>query len=223
MTIIDDYKTYRSYVEDCRDNPLHGEEFQCIKTGLTGPGIPAFCHPERCQLLFVGDFPSKDEIAQTSKFRSPFIDRRGKLLTEALREAGLYGDDRMGFTNLVKCMMPTRRSFKKCCETCHWSMQMELDIIRPLVVVLLGESVAKFAYPEIVEQMGGWHTIIGEEFDYFDTHLLFLPDPIDFKTGSGQDKDTVTYRFHLVVPLIKIKQRLMSHDDYFMLAYQKEA
>jgi uracil-DNA glycosylase len=222
MSTIDDYKNYRNLVESCCGNPLHGKNFACVEANLVGPGIPAFCHPERCQLLFVGDFPTKSEIDQQTKFRSPFVDQRGKLLTVALVDSGLYGDDRMGFTNLVKCHMPTRRSWKKCSKTCSSFMQIELDIIRPLTVVLLGEAVGKIAYPEVVDAAGGWSHLLAEEIDYFDTHLLFLADPIEFKpTKRGEERDRVSYRYQFVEPLIKVKSRLMSHGDYHMFMYEE--
>lgn len=223
--IIERYKVERQYVEQCRDNPLHGADFPCVKAKLIGPGIPGFYHPERCQILFVGDFPTKAEVDSTDKFRSPFVDpkSKAKAMTKALQDSGLYGDDRVGFTNLVKCSMPTRRSWKKCAEQCLLlHLTAELEVVRPLLVVLLGEPVAAAVTPAVIDTYG-YYTMNGETFTVDDTQYMYLEDPSEFLTGSGQSRKATEYKYLFIEKLKSIKEDfMMDHDEYFAFTYAEE-
>ena len=114
------------------------------------------------RIVFVGEAPGKDEDVRGE----PFVGRAGKILDEALADAGV-GRGEVYITNLVKCRPPkNRRPRKDEIVACSGYLSSELKDLRPTVVCALGQTVAKSLFGEpgsmkglvgkaIPKQMGG--------------------------------------------------------------------
>jgi|GEM_PF-258724 len=97
-------------------------------------------------LVIVGEGPGEDEDSRAR----PFVGRSGQLLNKILAEAGIKRED-VWMTNIVKCRptglnqnnrvtnRPPRASEVKACQ--RW-LGTELDIIRPRIIIALGNSAA---------------------------------------------------------------------------------
>lgn len=89
-------------------------------------------------IVFIGEAPGREEDLKGE----PFVGRGGRLLDDALREAGV--DRSMIFIcNLVKCRPPSnRRPRKDEIAACSRFLESELRDVKPKVVCALGQTVA---------------------------------------------------------------------------------
>jgi DNA polymerase len=92
------------------------------------------------KLLFVGEGPGAEEDAQGL----PFVGRSGKLLDRlVLEEIGLTRD-RFYIANVVKCRPPGNRDPRPDeVEACRPWLEQQLALLRPRVVVTLGNFASK--------------------------------------------------------------------------------
>jgi uracil-DNA glycosylase family 4 len=92
------------------------------------------------KLLFVGEGPGAEEDAQGL----PFVGRSGKLLDRlVLEEIGLTRD-RFYIANVVKCRPPGNRDPRPDeVEACSPWLEQQLALLRPRVVVTLGNFASK--------------------------------------------------------------------------------
>ena len=85
----------------------------------------------------------------------PFVGAAGRQLEGLLKDAGLNRDD-VYITNVVKCRPPeNRRPTDPEAEACHPYLERQIELLRPMVVVLLGDSALKRFLPE--QTLGGAH------------------------------------------------------------------
>jgi DNA polymerase len=93
----------------------------------------------RSPIVFVGEAPGKEEDLRGE----PFVGRAGKILDDALREAGIAREDAY-ISNLVKCRPPNNRKPRKDeIEACSQFLSSELKAIKPRVVCALGQTAAE--------------------------------------------------------------------------------
>ncbi|MDE1829699.1 MAG: uracil-DNA glycosylase [Thaumarchaeota archaeon] len=87
-------------------------------------------------VIFIGEAPGRNEDLQGE----PFVGTAGKILSEALEYAGFVRKD-IYITNIVKCRPPNnRRPNKQEIDTCSIYLQKELEIIRPKIICILGNT-----------------------------------------------------------------------------------
>lgn len=90
-------------------------------------------------LVFIGEAPGRDEDLKGA----PFVGRAGKVLDSALSSAGV-SREMVYITNLVKCRPPgNRRPRTDEAEACQAQLDAELSGGHPVVVCLLGQTVAR--------------------------------------------------------------------------------
>lgn len=95
--------------------------------------------PSDARVVFVGEAPGHFE----EKEGRPFVGLAGKFLTRELEKIGLQRKE-VYITNVVKCRPPQNRKPKP--EEVKESipiLEEELDIIKPNIVVLLGDTAVK--------------------------------------------------------------------------------
>ena len=87
-------------------------------------------------VVFVGEAPGRNEDLHGE----PFVGVAGKKLSLALENAGVSRDD-VYITNTVKCRPPKNRvpSVKEK-ETCNEYLQKEIEIIKPKMICVLGNT-----------------------------------------------------------------------------------
>ncbi len=108
-----------------------------------GPADPA--------VVLIGEGPGRNEDLQGR----PFVGAAGKQLEGLLREAGLGRDD-VYITNVVKCRPPeNRRPTDAEADACDPYLKRQLQLLRPMVVVLMGDSALKRFLPG--QSLGGAH------------------------------------------------------------------
>ncbi|MDR0453466.1 MAG: uracil-DNA glycosylase [Deferribacteraceae bacterium] len=85
-------------------------------------------------LMFIGEAPGGDE----DKTGRPFVGRAGQLLTKMI-EAMKYKREDVYIANVVKCRPPENRNpFKDEVDACIGFLKIQIDIIKPKVIVCLG-------------------------------------------------------------------------------------
>ncbi len=91
-------------------------------------------------IMFIGEAPGRDEDISGR----PFVGRGGRLLEEALEDAGVRRDQ-VRISNLVKCRPPGNRRPKKdeteICTSLY--LMSEIEAVKPRVVCALGQSSAE--------------------------------------------------------------------------------
>ncbi len=99
--------------------------------------------PSDAPVVIIGEGPGRNEDAQGR----PFVGAAGKQLEGLLKEAGLRRDD-VYITNVVKCRPPeNRRPTGAEADACQPFLERQLELVRPKVVVLLGDSALKRFLP----------------------------------------------------------------------------
>ncbi len=112
--------------------------------------VPGEGRPDAAVVL-IGEGPGRNEDTQGR----PFVGAAGKQLDALLEQAGLAREE-VYITNVVKCRPPeNRRPTGEESEACHPYLERQLRLIRPEVVVLLGDSALKRFLPD--ESLGGAH------------------------------------------------------------------
>ena len=109
--------------------------------------------PARAPLMLVGEQPGNDEDLKGH----PFVGPAGRVLDKALVEAGI--DRKKVFvTNAVKHfkheMRGKRRLHKRPdpgeVEACRWWYQIELDLVKPKLIVALGATAARSIFQRVI-------------------------------------------------------------------------
>ncbi|HEY8590624.1 MAG TPA: UdgX family uracil-DNA binding protein [Naasia sp.] len=126
----------RAAAPDCRGCELYRDATQVV----FGTG------PERARLMLVGEQPGDSEDRQGE----PFVGPAGKLLGDALAEAGIALDDAY-VTNAVKHFRFELRGKRRIHKSpavahigaCNPWLEAELRAVRPEVVVALGATAAR--------------------------------------------------------------------------------
>lgn len=104
--------------------------WQEAKHGVPGEG------PLNAKVMLVGQNPGADED-ETGR---PFVGRAGKFLTKALAENGIKRED-VFITNIVKHISPqNRKPFADEVAACLPYLNMQISVIKPKIIVLLGAS-----------------------------------------------------------------------------------
>jgi len=94
-------------------------------------------------LMFVGEGPGADEDARGE----PFVGRAGKLLTQLIEGIGLTRAD-VYIANVVKCRPPGNRDPQPDeIEACAPWLDRQLELVRPRVIVTLGNFATKLLHP----------------------------------------------------------------------------
>ena len=113
---------------DCERCPLARHRTQVVP----GSGDPG------ARLMLVGEAPgaSEDEGGE------PFIGRAGRILDNALEEAGL-SRERVWIANTVRCRPPDNRTPRDVeVATCSFQLEAEIASVRPRVLIALGATAA---------------------------------------------------------------------------------
>ena len=88
------------------------------------------------KLMFIGEAPGRNEDEQGK----PFVGVAGKILTEALSEAGLPRE-RVFITNLVKCRPPNNRvPTDEERDSCRPYLNRQIKLICPKIICILGRT-----------------------------------------------------------------------------------
>ena len=90
------------------------------------------------EIMIIGEAPGKDEDLKGE----PFVGRAGKLLNEFLDSINLYRGN-IFITNTVKCRPPENRNPEtQEISACAHYLDMQIKIINPKVIILLGKIAA---------------------------------------------------------------------------------
>jgi DNA polymerase len=107
--------------------------------------------PPDAGVVIIGEGPGRNEDLQGR----PFVGAAGKQLDELLKHARLSRDE-VYITNVVKCRPPeNRRPTGAEADACRPYLERQLGLLRPKVVVLLGDSALKRFLPD--ESLGTAH------------------------------------------------------------------
>ncbi|MDT7809306.1 MAG: uracil-DNA glycosylase [Acidobacteriota bacterium] len=123
------FEDIRADIGECVRCPLH----EGRKTIVHTEGHPT------ARLMFVGEAPGADEDASGR----PFVGRAGQLLNKIIEAIGLKRDDVL-IGNVNRCRPPANRTpTTEEARTCKPFLLREINIARPDVIVVLGNTAMK--------------------------------------------------------------------------------
>ncbi|MDD3607372.1 MAG: uracil-DNA glycosylase [Candidatus Moranbacteria bacterium] len=100
---------------------------------------------QKAEIMFIGEGPGKNEDEQGK----PFVGAAGKFLDEMLQLIGFRRED-IYIANVVKCRPPGNRDpLPDETEACWPWLELQLKLIKPKVIVLLGRHSATRFIPNI--------------------------------------------------------------------------
>ncbi len=92
--------------------------------------------PASAEIMMVGEAPGREE----DLIGKPFVGRAGRLLDEALEQAGIERQ-KVFITSVIKCRPPQNRKPKKAeIDQCRPYLQAQIEIIQPKIICLLGNT-----------------------------------------------------------------------------------
>jgi len=104
--------------------------WQGAKHGVPGEG------PLNAKVMLIGQNPGADED-ETGR---PFVGRAGKFLTKTLAEFGIKREE-IFITNIVKHVSPkNRKPYPDEAAACLPYLNIQITVIKPKIIVLLGAS-----------------------------------------------------------------------------------
>jgi DNA polymerase len=122
-------KKLEKEIKECTKCELHKNRTNPV----LGEGNP------NAVLMFVGEAPGADEDKQGR----PFVGRAGKLLTKLIEQAG-HKREEFYIANVNKCRPPGNRTPTiEEQEACFPFLEMQIQIINPKVICLLGAAAAR--------------------------------------------------------------------------------
>jgi len=145
--------------------------------------------------MFVGEQPGDQEDRQGA----PFIGPAGRVLDDALHEAGI-DRDRVYVTNAVKHFKWTPRGKRRIhqkptreeVKACHPWLESELSLVRPDVLVLLGATAAQAV-------LGPSFRVTVDRGKLLDValapHVLATVHPSSILRGAPEDRDRAMAAF----------------------------
>lgn len=141
-------------IGNCVRCPLHEGRTKIVhSTGNTN-----------ADLMFVGEAPGADEDAQGV----PFVGRSGQLLNKIIESIGLKRED-VFVGNINRCRPPGNRTpTLPEAKTCKPFLLREITIVRPKVIVVLGNT----ACQNLLETKVGITKLRGEFQDYFGVKVM---------------------------------------------------
>jgi len=142
------FEDIRADIGECVRCPLHQGRNTIVHT----EGDP------KARLLFVGEAPGADEDA-TGR---PFVGRAGQLLNKIIEAIGLKREDVL-IGNVNRCRPPANRTpTTEEARTCKPFLLREINIARPDVIVVLGNTAMK----NLLDTKEGITRLRGEFQDY---------------------------------------------------------
>jgi len=123
-------KLIRDEIGDCTRCPLAAGRNKLV----FGDGDP------NARLMFVGEGPGADEDASGV----PFVGRGGQLLNNMIQAMGLKREQ-VYIANVVKCRPPANRTPEPDeANTCSPFLFRQIDVVRPQVIVALGQTAVTY-------------------------------------------------------------------------------
>ena len=97
------------------------------------------CGNKNAKIMFIGEGPGADEDIQGI----PFVGKAGKLMNMAFAGMGINREE-VYITNIVKCRPPMNRNPEKDeADACKEYLQTQIELIKPKIIVLLGNVALK--------------------------------------------------------------------------------
>ena len=150
----DTIETIRADIGDCTRCPLFAGRTQIVHT--TGNF--------EADLMFIGEAPGADEDAQGF----PFVGRAGQLLTKIIESIGLKREE-VAIGNINRCRPPGNRAPTiEEAHTCRPFLLREIAVIRPKVIVVLGNT----ALHNLLDTKVGITKVRGNFQDYFGVKVM---------------------------------------------------
>jgi DNA polymerase len=130
-------------------------------------------------LMFVGEAPGRDEDLQGE----PFVGRSGQLLDRLMAEELGIDRGRCYIANVVKCRPPDNRDPRPDeIASCRPYLSAQLELIRPKVVVTLGN----FATKLLLDSAQGIRALRGRVFERGGRSLVPTYHPAYVLRGTGE-------------------------------------
>ena len=100
----------------------------------------------------------------------------GVVLEKLLSELGLHIEDTY-FLEAIKCFPKDRKYLKRCSDNCKQFLFKQLELIKPKVVLSLGESATRAILGDFFKRFGD---VVGKEFDVngFIVIPIYHPSPV---------------------------------------------
>ncbi|MDP9037681.1 MAG: uracil-DNA glycosylase [Acidobacteriota bacterium] len=176
-------------IGDCTRCPL---AYAGRRTIVFADGSPA------ARLMFVGEGPGADEDTQGI----PFVGKAGQLLNNMITAMGLAREE-VYIANIVKCRPPANRVPEPIeANTCSPFLLLQIDIVRPQVIVALGATAATYLLgvkQSLAALRGTWHTCRGAKLAVTYHPAFLLRDP-RMKAEAWKDLQMVMKELGLQAP-----------------------
>jgi DNA polymerase len=153
-------------------------------------------------LVFIGEGPGAEE----DRLGLPFVGRSGQLLDRLIVEELGVEPAQVQVTNVVRCRPPGNRDPKDDeIESCQPYLERQLEVVKPAVIVTLGNFAARFMLRTTV----GVTKLRGRQYDVGDAVLVPTFHPSFILRNGGGD-----YLVQMRADFVRAKQALVAAGRY---------
>jgi len=140
----------RQQIENCKNCPL----WKTRLNPVAGEGMVT------AKVMLIGEAPGKNEDIQGR----PFVGRAGKLLDELIQSICKERKE-IFITNIVKCRPPKNRNpLKSEIQTCTHYLDKQIELIKPQIIVPLGNFATSYILKKFSISEGRIGTIHGRTY-----------------------------------------------------------
>lgn len=128
------------------------------------------------KIVLVGEAPGFNELEQGI----PFVGRGGQLMDELFKSVGIITNNDVYVSNICRCRPPDNRTpLKKEALTCIDYLKHEISIIKPDIILTMGQTSSKYLLGDIIKGKA-MAEIVGQfyqspEFKNIDFYILYHP------------------------------------------------
>ena len=169
---------------------------ECPCKDDVGTSVPGYFSKDNVKLLFLLGSPSpgtiQEGLAWTGKPESQVIDW--------IKEAGFYGDNRIGFSYISKCPAKGFRALNKNYKYCNIHFKNELEIADNPAIVVVGYTLAKIILPPALvpkDESSYHYSLVGYDLNLFGRQHFFISDPDYIYTARGEPSSVGEYMLNI--------------------------
>ncbi|MGM5481962.1 MAG: uracil-DNA glycosylase [Nanobdellota archaeon] len=154
-------------------------------------------NPDKAKIVIIGEAPGNMEDLKNE----PFVGKSGQILTELLKEIGFSRED-VYITNTILCRPPNNRNpNKKELENCRERLDEQLKILKPKVVVTLGNFATKY----MLQTKAGITNIHGKVFEKDNIKIvpMFHPAVLLYNGNNPEKRKELLDDFFIVKEIIQ--------------------
>jgi uracil-DNA glycosylase len=181
----------------------------CHKKSFDGVSVPGYFSYNNVKLLLVLNAPEAETVSQGIAWTS----KKEAKITNWLKEAGLYGNNQIGFSYLLKCPVSGLRNSGQAWKYCKANFDEEIKFANNPGIMLVGMETTQLILPKALHptsETDFMYRYVTYDLNVFGRKYFFLPSVNEIYTSrdNGNEVRSEGDRLLAVSSLVKAAKLL---------------